>query len=75
MIGGLPVASGAVQVAVMLVVVFDFCVGVPGRPSGSFTSVTLMVTVTVSSILVSALSSESSLSLTDTVTLYEVLAS
>ena len=73
--GGLPVSSGSVQVAVMVVVVAVLAVGVPGAPSGSSTSVTLMVTVTVSSILVSALSSESSRSLTDTVTLYEVLAS
>ena len=73
--GGLPPVSGAVQVAVMLVVVVFFAVGVPGRPSGSFWSMTLMVTVTVWSISVSALPSESSLSVTDTVTLYEVLAS
>ena len=73
--GGLPVVSGAVQVAVMLVVVAVFAVGVPGRPKGSSTSLTLMVTVTVWSISVSALPSESSLSVTDTVTLYDVLAS
>ena len=60
--------SGAVQVAVMVVVLLAFMVGVPGRPIGSFTSVTLMVTVMVSSLLVSGLWSASMPSWTFTFT-------
>ena len=75
---GLPVMFGAVQDTSSCVLGVGECChtdGAAGAAGGSFTSVTLMVTAIVSSTFVSELSSESFLSLTPTVTLYEDLAS
>ena len=45
--------SGDCHSAVTDVVLLAFCVGAPGTPGGSFTSVTLMVMAMMSSVLVS----------------------
>ena len=68
---GMPVVSGAVQLASSMVLgvpAFRVTSGAAGAGGGSFTSVMLMVTAMVASVDESALPSESRPSLTPTVT-------